>query len=190
MSLPNRVLALALACGMLAACTAQQQQSARQTANSVASAAPGGAKDALIAAGVSARLAAIDVDAATSVHTAVHDGTVTLSGQARSLRERATYERAARSIDGVTRVVDNVRVNPHMRGAREAVTDAVLQTKVAAAIAAQTGVNVFHIKTSAHSGVVTLAGSVATRAIKETVLAAAQRTNGVTRVIDDIAVRP
>lgn len=190
MSLPNRVVALALTCGILAACTAQQQQSARQTVNSVASSAPGGAKDALIATGVSARLAAIDVDAATSVHTSVRDGTVTLSGEARSRQERTNYERAARSIDGVTGVVDNVRVNPHLRGAREALTDAVLQTKVAGAIAAQTGVNVFHVKTSAHNGVVTLTGNAASRAIKETMLASVKKVNGVTRIIDNIQVKP
>ena len=190
MSRSKRVVALALACGLLVACTAQEQQSARQTADSVASGAPRSAKDALIATGVSAKLAAIDVDAAMSVHTSVHDGRVTLSGEARNRQERVNYERAARSTDGVTGVVDHLRINPRLRGAREDVADAVLQTKVAGAIAAQTGMNVFHVKTAAHNGVVTLTGSVASRALKETMLAAVKKVNGVTRTIDKLRVTP
>ena len=185
---PSRLAALSLGLGMLAACTAQQQQSARQTAGSMASSAPGTAKDALIATSVSAKLAAIDVDAATAVHVSVQNGGVTLSGEERSRQERADYEGAARSVEGVTGVLDTVRVNPHVRGAREALGDAALQTKVAGAIAAQTGVNVFHVKTAVRNGVVTLAGSVTSRALKETVLSSVRQVNGVTRVIDNIEV--
>lgn len=179
MPILNRLVTLSVACGLLAACTAQQQQSA-----------PAEAKDALIATSVSAKLATIDVDAATAIHAAVHGGVVTLSGEARSVQERSDYERAARSVDGVRGMVDTVRINPHLRGAREAVGDAALQAKVAGAIAAQTGLNVFHMRTAAHNGVVTLTGSVATRAIKETMLASVRQVNGVTRVIDNIEVKP
>ena len=139
--------------------------------------------DAVIAVGVKANLAGVDVDSATAVDVAVSNGVVTLTGQARDARERIAYTNAARSVDGVTSVVDRLNVNPRLRGLREQTTDAALAARVAAAIAAQAGVNVFTIKTTAHDGVVTLDGSVPTPAIEKTVLDTARGVPGVRRVV-------
>lgn len=139
--------------------------------------------DALVTAGVKAKLAGVDVDSATAVNVGVTNGAVTLSGQARDDGERSAYVAAARSVDGVTSVDDRLSVNPKLRGLREQSSDAALAARVSAAIAAQTGVNVFKIKTSAHDGVVTLDGSVPTPAIARTAVDAARGVSGVRRVV-------
>lgn len=66
--------------------------------------------------------------------------------------------------------------------------DAALTAQVAAAIAAQAGVNVFHVTPSAKRGVVTLTGKVPTPEIKVTILSAVRRVHGVDRIVDRIAV--
>lgn len=66
--------------------------------------------------------------------------------------------------------------------------DAALTAQVAGAMAAQTGVNAFNVKPSAHRGVVTLTGKVPTPEIKSTLLAAVRRIHGVTEIIDHINV--
>jgi osmotically-inducible protein OsmY len=74
--------------------------------------------------------------------------------------------------------------SPVKQGAR----DAALTAQVAGAIAAQTGVNVFHVTPSAHNGVVTLTGKASTPEIKTTILAAVRRVHGVERIVDRITI--
>ena len=138
--------------------------------------------DALATVAVKAKLAGVDVDSTTAVNVNVRNGVVTLTGQARNIGERDDYVAAARSADGVTSVVDRLAVNANVRGLREQSADAALAAKVAAAIAGQAGVNVFHVKTSARDGVVTLEGAVPSAAIEQTVIATARSVSGVKRV--------
>ena len=170
----------------LAACTSSQQKSAQEEA----SAAPQQAQDGLIAASVKAKLATIDVDSATAVHVDVARGHVTLSGEVRSASQRADFENASRSINGVTGVTDNTKVNSKLRGARETLGDAALATKVVAALAAQTGVNAASVKVAAHDGTVTLTGAAPSAAIKTTMIETARKTGGVRVVVDRIAIKP
>lgn len=74
--------------------------------------------------------------------------------------------------------------SPVKRGA----ADAALITKVTAAIAAQTGVNAFHIAPSAKNGVVTLDGRAPTAEVKSTILDAVGRVHGVDRIVDRITI--
>ena len=171
---------------LLTACSGQAQKSAQDAA----SAAPGTAKDALIAGSIKTKISAIDLDAATAVNVAVDNGNVTLSGQVRNEAERGQFENAARSVDGVTGVSDTTRVNSGLHGPKETLDDAGLAAKVATALAGQTGLNAFHIKTQAHDGTVTLSGELPTAAIKETALETARRTSGVRGVIDRLTVKP
>lgn len=66
--------------------------------------------------------------------------------------------------------------------------DAALTAQVAAAIAAQAGVNVFHVTPSARRGVVTLTGKAPTREVKTTILDAVRKVHGVDRIVDRITV--
>lgn len=170
---------------LLVACTSAQQKSAQDAA----SAAPQQAQDAVIATGVKAKLAGIDVDSATAVHVAVENGNVRLSGEARSAGQRNQFEAAARSVGGVKSVNDTVRLNPNLRGARESLGDAGLAAKVMGAIGAQAGVNAFRIHAAVKDGDVTLSGSVPTAAIKTTVLETARTVAGVRSITDRIDVK-
>jgi len=173
--------ALAIA---LTACSAQQQHDAQSTAEQVASSAPGAAKDAYLVAAVAAKLASVDVNSTTSVHPSANAGVVTLAGQAKSATERAAYVRAAQSVDGVASVRDQLSVNPHLQGISQQAQDLALTARVSAAIAAQTGVNVLHLTVSSHDGTVTLAGTIGSRSIRDTIVDAARGVNGVRKVVD------
>jgi hyperosmotically inducible periplasmic protein len=182
----KRRLAVALM-ALLAGCGGQ---SVDQTARSVASEAPVLFQEGLMHAALRAKIASIDVDAATSVGIAVHNGHVTLTGDVRSGAERGELVRAAKSVKGVTSVDDELRVNPEMRTAADQAGDFALAAKVKAALAAQTGINAINVEASAKNGVVTLRGDVPSSAIKSTMLASTRRTSGVRKVVDEIRVRP
>jgi len=170
---------------MLSGCSAAQN-----SAQSLASSAPRSVKDGLVAAGVKAKLLAVDIDSAKAVRVSVNNGRVTLDGQARSEKQRGAYEDAARSVGGVTGVVDRTSINPRMQSTRQSAGDASLTARVATALAAQTGVNVFSVKTSSHNGIVTLTGTVHSQAVKNAMLETAHRVNDVRTVVDRLSVAP
>ena len=170
----------------LAACSGNAQRSAQ----SLASAAPGQAKDAALAVAIKGKFATIDLDSSAAVDVAVNNGAVTLNGQVRSQPLRKSFEDAARSIGGVRNVDDRTVVNPKLRSVRESAADATLVVKVDATLLGQTGINALKVKTAAHSGVVTLSGTVSSQATKQTMLDSVRRLGGVKNVVDRITVRP
>jgi hyperosmotically inducible periplasmic protein len=178
-------LALAIALG---ACTAQQQQSAQNDAQQLASSAPDAAKNGYLTTAVAAKLATVDVDSTTNVRTSANAGVITLSGEARTTAARDAYVQAAKSVSGVVSVRDALRINPKLRGVREQTGDAALAAQVAAAIAAQAGVNVFHVDTTAHDGTVTLAGSVPHASVVRTIVETARGVSGVHAVVNHLVV--
>lgn len=181
-----RIGAGLLAIVLLAACSAGSQKQAQDAA----SAAPAAAQDALLAASVKTKLGTIDVDSATAVNVAVDRGSVVLTGEARSDSQRKLYDDAARSVNGVTSLRDDLKINPALRGARESLGDATLATKVMGAIAAQTGVNVVHVKASAKDGTVTLEGTADSATKKSLILDTARNVSGVKQIIDRITLNP
>lgn len=150
----------------------------------------GAAQDQGLAAAVSAKLATVDVNAATAVHVSVQNGVATLSGQAQSIGEQQRYDAAARSVSGITSVDDRLTVNPHLQGIRQKTRDAALAVRVSSAIAAQAGVNVFHVTPSVRRGVVTLRGSVPRDSVRKTIVSTVQKIPGVTSVVDDLRLSP
>jgi hyperosmotically inducible periplasmic protein len=182
-------LALALTIA-LGACSGQDQKQAQDSARQLASAAPAVAQNAVVIGSVSAKLATVDVDAVTTVHIAANDGVVTLSGQARSAQERDRYVAAARSVGSVTSIVDELTVNPHLQGIRQQASDAVLATRVGAAIAAQAGINVFSVTPSVRAGIVTLSGVVPSPSIARTIAQSARSVPGVRSVVNEMSVEP
>jgi osmotically-inducible protein OsmY len=79
--------------------------------------------------------------------------------------------------------------NPSVREARQKTADAALAVQVESAIAAESGVNAFHIKAKVHAGAVVLDGTVPTAATKDVVVAAVRAVPGVKTVVDRITVR-
>jgi osmotically-inducible protein OsmY len=185
---PSRLAALGACVVSLTACTGGGNVD--QAAKAIASQAPAMFADGLVHATLRAKIAALDVDAATSVGIAVHGGHVTLTGAVRNAKERDEFVRAAKSIKGVSTVDDELRVDPNVRGAADKAGDFALAAKVTTALAAQTGVNAINVKATAKDGVVTLRGDVPSAAIKTTMLTATHKTQGVRNVVDNIAVKP
>ncbi|MDQ6933067.1 MAG: BON domain-containing protein [Candidatus Eremiobacteraeota bacterium] len=169
----------------LTSCTA-----VHNSGQSLASSAPRNVKDGLLAAAVKAKLFAIDIDSAQVIRVSVSDGRVTLAGQARSEKQRGAYEDAARSVSGVAGVIDRVSINPRMPSTRETARDAALSARVATALAAQTGVNIFSVRTASRNGIVTLSGTVHSQALKTAMLETAHKVNDVRTVVDRLTVAP
>lgn len=183
----KRITAFGLGLTLLAGCTGGNVD---QAARSIATQAPIVLQDGFVHATLRAKIAAVDLDAATTVGIAVHQGHVTLTGPVRSAHERDELVRAAKSIKGVTAVDDELRVDPNVRGAADRAGDLALAAKITTALAAQTGVNAINVRPSAKDGVVTLRGDVPSSAIKTTMLATTRNVAGVRKVVDDIKVKP
>lgn len=159
---------------LLTACTGSQQKAAFD--------------NTVVASTVKARLISINADATTAVRVTAAHGVVTLTGQARDFAERAKYEAAARAVDGVVSVRDNLTVNPHLRGLREGAADAALAARVSAAIAGQAGINVFNLRVSSRAGIVSIEGRVPSSSVERTVVETARGTAGVKRVVVNLRI--
>jgi osmotically-inducible protein OsmY len=94
-----------------------------------------------------------------------------------------TQQQQTQSQQQVQQAVHSIP-SPVKQGAQ----DAALTAEVAAVMAAQTGVNAFNVKPSAHHSVVTLTGKVSTPEIKSTLLASVRRVHGVTEVVDHVTI--
>jgi osmotically-inducible protein OsmY len=66
----------------------------------------------------------------TDVLTCVNRGTVRLSGGVRSLAERNAIDRLARSLPGITRIMNDVRISTSRNGSRIPPDDAALTSRV------------------------------------------------------------
>ena len=69
-----------------------------------------------------------------------------------------------------------------------ATSDTRLKVQVVAAITAQAGVNVLHVSTDVHGGIVTLSGTVPSASIEQTIVKAAAGVSGVKRVVNRLRV--
>lgn len=189
----------ALAC-IAAACTSSDTdkaskdaskavQDAGKTVQQYATSAPVlAAKDALLAASIAAKLAAIDVDTVTNVRVSVRDGSAVLRGTVRSPKEIAQLGSAAKSVNGVREVREELRIDPHMPSSKTQAYDLALALRVRGGIAAQAGLNALSVQPRVKGDVVTLDGTVSSMAVKATVIDAARHTSGVRVVIDRIKV--
>jgi len=168
------------ACALAIVTAACSQQQRDQQGDAV--------KDAYLASAVTAQLATVDVDSTTNVHVAAAGSTVTLTGKARTTTEAADYAAAARKIDGVTQVDNQLIVDTHLQGPREDATNAALAARISAAIASQAGVNAFTVKPSVRGGAVRLEGTVSSRSVQRTIDDAVRAVPGVTSVHDALTI--
>lgn len=174
----NRRLAMVWAFTLLAcACSPSQQQ---QTQNAV--------NDAFLAAQIRAKMSAVDAATLSNVKVKVASHNVTLSGEVPSEQERIKVVAAARSVDGVARLDDRIKVNPKAPTAQQLEDDLSLQARIKTALTEQTGVNAFRVQVNVHKGVVMLAGSVPSKTVYALVLETVRGVSGVHRIIDHLMV--
>jgi osmotically-inducible protein OsmY len=166
---------------MLAACSKSDQDEAQK-------ALQGGANDAWICTQIRASATALDPATVSLVKITCAPGVVTMTGQVRSTEEREQLVAAARKVEGVKRVVVHIDINPKAPTGNEIADDLTLATKVRVALAGQTGMNALKIDVSVHRGVVTLAGTVPSTALRSVVLDTARGVSGVKGVVNKLAV--
>ncbi|HEX3548895.1 MAG TPA: BON domain-containing protein [Candidatus Elarobacter sp.] len=179
----RRALALA-AIVLLAGCTGSG--SSDRAPQAVASAATSTLKDALILSAVKAALIAEDPDSTTSVGVGASNGVVTLRGTVRSAAIKSRFAARARSVTGVTSVVDDLRVDPNGPRLKQQIGDVALAARIQAAIAAQVGFE--RITVEVHDGVATLDGTVPDAKTRATAIATARGTSGIRNVVDHLRV--
>jgi hyperosmotically inducible periplasmic protein len=172
-SLPALSAALAALAGCASSTTGGPQPAVTQLEHA--------ANDALLTTAVKAKLIAVDIDSATSLGVRVDGGTATLTGAVRSAAARERDVAAARSVNGIRAVRDELRVNPALPDVKTRVGDAALAGRIAAAIFTQTGSAGVNVQV--HDGVATLSGHV-DPSVRAAALATARNTTGIRGVVD------
>ncbi len=165
---PAACTAAVVLAGLLTACGASSGDT-----NATVSAVQASANDALLTAGVKAKLIGVDPDSTTTLGVHVAGGVATYSGH-RSDAERGRVDAAARTIKGITQVRDELRVDPHLPTIRESAGDAALAARIDAEILTATGSTA--VRVGVHNGVVNLSGSGLNPQVESAALAATPAT--------------
>lgn len=148
-------------------------------------------EDALLEARVKVALFEHLKKEALHVEVEASAGTVTLSGVVASRAGQALAEQVARSVSGVTRVVNQVQVaetpskNPVGRAAQKVeqeAADALLEAKIKARLLEVMGLAAFQVEVEATDGVVSLSGTVRRKEHKALAATTAKATPGVVAV--------
>lgn len=168
-----------LACALLTACSPAQQHQAQTQVD-----------EALLATQVRAKIASIDAATVANVHVNVSSHVVTLSGDVPTAQERQQILVAVRGTDGVSSIVDRLRVNPKAPTATELENDLALQARIKTALTEQAGVNAFKVKVDVHKGAVQLSGAVPTATVHALILETVHAVPGVRSVRDSVRVAP
>src|SRR5262249_22536048 len=158
------------------------------------------AKDSAVTAKVKSKLAADPQTSAIKIGVQTNEGVVTLSGTVPSDTEKSRTEEIAKNTDGVSRVVNDIKVNPESLGATnvekkvdeaaksvgEAVSDTAILAKLKAKLLADgiTGTNV-----DVNNGEVVLKGQVDDAQKKAKAEELARKTDGVKDVKNQLIVK-
>jgi hyperosmotically inducible protein len=142
--------------------------------------------DTRISTAVTAKLAADPEVNPFEIDVDTQDGVVRLSGMVETNTQRSEAEKLARNTDGVTRVINDIKLGDPTLA--ENIDDAWISTKIKAKIAADPDVNAFNIDVDVLQGVVTLSGEVKTAYAQRRAEEIASRTEGVRDVKNLIKV--
>jgi len=113
-------------------------------------------------------------------------GVVVLSGYVDSSREASRAGIIAKSVPGVARVKNELRVGSRTMG--QGVDDTVLGAKIKARLLEESGVRSFNIDVDVYSGSVSVTGTVPNQEQKNTVLNLIRSVEGVKGVVDNLQI--
>ncbi|HET9373064.1 MAG TPA: BON domain-containing protein [Vicinamibacterales bacterium] len=131
----------------------------------------------------------------------VANGVATLSGDVATAAQKAEAERLAK-VDGISKVENTIQVDPNedksvadriksgMSKTGEKITDAWITTKVKWFFMGEDALKGSDINVDTANGVVTLKGTVASAAGKSRAAQLAKDTEGVTKVVDQLTIKP
>jgi osmotically-inducible protein OsmY len=124
---------------------------------------------------------------ATDIAVAVKNGVVTLSGFARSYSEKMEAEAAAKRVDSVVGLANDLEVRPHTSDQRP---DPELAREAVAAIKSQLPFSWHQVKVVVDKGWITLEGQVEWNHQREGAERAVRRIKGIKGVINTIQLKP
>src|SRR6185503_14676316 len=133
--------------------------------------------DAAIKTQVLARLSSNGRTNPFRLDVQVSEGVVHLAGSVDDAEERQLAEQEAKSVDGVVRVVNDIKVGDVSGG--QMVDDGTITAKVKAKLAASAEINPFNVDVATSGGVVSLVGRVKTAEQKAEAERIARATEGV-----------
>lgn len=146
------------------------------------------------------RLETSDVVRKYDVRVKVEKGVVTLSGDVATAAQKTEAATLAK-VDGVTRVDNNITVDPDedrsvadrvkagLTKTGEKITDAWITTKVKWFLLGEDALDDSEIDVDTRDRVVTLKGTVKTAAGKARAVELARNTDGVSKVVDQLAIK-
>jgi hyperosmotically inducible protein len=176
---PARLLAVAALATLVMACTpTRTQKSAGETID-----------DAVITTKVKAALVESPTASARQIDVETYRGTVQLNGFVDSAAESTAAAAAARRVEGVTAVKNNLTVRGGPRTTGEAVDDATLTAKVKAALVADPVTQARDINVESQRGVVQLSGFVDDATQKNKAGEIARAVAGVSSVDNELEVK-
>ena len=156
--------------------------------------------DATIKDRIDFRLETSNVVRKYDVKVRVVKGVVTLSGDVATAAQKAEAERLAK-VDGVTKIENTITIDPSedktvaerikngFNKAGEKITDAWITTKVKWFFVGEDALKGSEINVDTKDRVVTLKGTVKSAAGKARAVELAKDTDGVTKVVDQLAVK-
>jgi osmotically-inducible protein OsmY len=142
------------------------------------------ANDALLTTAVKAKLITVDINSTASLGVHVSNGVATLTGSVRTPAARAKTVAAARSVNGIREVHDQLRIDPTVPDIGQRLSDAALAGRIAGAIFTQTGTT--GVKVDVHDGAVTLRGHITDPKVRSAAVDTARNTTGVRSVSDQM----
>jgi hyperosmotically inducible protein len=142
------------------------------------------ANDALLTTEVKAKLITVDINSTASLGVRVSGGVATLTGSVRTPAARAKTVAAARSVKGISEVVDQLHIDSRVPDISQRLGDAALAGRIAGAIFTQTGTT--GVKVDVHDGAVTLRGNIVDPKVRTAAVDTARNTSGVRSVNDEM----
>lgn len=143
--------------------------------------------DAIITAKIKAKLIEDPLTKARKIDVDTVNGVVTLTGLVESEKEIERAIEIAKSVSGVKRVVNNLRVGK--RGIGSYITDKEITAKIKAKFIGDPELKAFSIDVDTLNGVVTLTGIVEKESQKERAVNLAKSVEGVKQIIVNIQVK-
>jgi len=143
--------------------------------------------DALITAKIKAKLIEDPVTKARKIDVDTVNGVVTLTGVVESEKEIERAIEIAKSVPGVKKIVNNLRVGK--RGLKEFITDKEITAKIKAKLIADPELKALSIDVDTVNGVVTLTGVVENERQKEKAVRHAKSVEGVKAVVVNLQIK-
>lgn len=175
----SKVFIVALACAVLGGCAATASN--RSTGEFI--------DDKSIAASIKTSLLADPATDGLNIDVEVDRNKVQLNGFVDSQSQVDRAGEIARETSGVTSVENNLRVTAGDRQAGEYIDDNSIAARVKLALANDPVVHSLQVDVEVNRGIVSLGGFVDTSAQRSAAVAAAQKVDGVVKVVDNLAVR-